>query len=211
VLGRVIERATGRKYKDAVRQLVLEPCGMDKTHLGRTLPSGRFKGEVVYYDQPATQLAANVVGGGEQVPWPYGGFCLEAMDAHGGWVGSTTDLIRLATHLDGTRQPRLLSDRALAQMTARPAPPVSAGESFYYGLGWDIRPTSATDGNWWHMGSLPGTTTILVRTSRGLTWAALFNSRPAKDQDKFHQQLDRLMWQAATEVTEWPKHDLLSR
>ncbi|PYI83932.1 MAG: hypothetical protein DME26_14160 [Verrucomicrobia bacterium] len=24
---------------------------------------------------------------GKQVPWPYGGFCLESMDAHGGWIG----------------------------------------------------------------------------------------------------------------------------
>ena len=35
-----------------------------------------------------------------QVPWPYGGFCLEAMDAHGGWLASAVDLARFAAALE---------------------------------------------------------------------------------------------------------------
>ena len=35
------------------------------------------------------------------MPWPYGGFHLEAMDAHGGWIGSAVDLARwAAAHLN---------------------------------------------------------------------------------------------------------------
>src|SRR5207249_712562 len=33
------------------------------------------------------------------VPWPYGGFCLESMDAHGGWIASAVDLARFASAL----------------------------------------------------------------------------------------------------------------
>src|SRR5207249_3114589 len=34
-----------------------------------------------------------------RVPWPYGGFCLESMDAHGGWIASAVDLARCAAAL----------------------------------------------------------------------------------------------------------------
>ena len=53
----------------------------------------------------------------------------------------------------------------------------------------------------------PGTTTLMVRTYNGLTWVALFNSRP-KDSDGFSGELDRAMWQAVERVERWPGHDL---
>ncbi|HEY8021893.1 MAG TPA: D-aminoacylase, partial [Thermoanaerobaculia bacterium] len=64
--------------------------------------------------------------------------------------------------------------------------------------------------NWWHAGSLDGTTTLMVRAANGLTWVALLNSRP-KDSDGLGGELDAAMWQAFDGVKTWPAHDLFER
>ncbi len=215
LLGRLIEQATGKTYEQAVRELVLDPCGAGGLELGHTLVSQRAGNESQYYSQPAEERTRCVLVEGEEVCWPDGGFYLEAMDAHGGWIGSATDLLKFATALDGSRGQRLLQPESLELMTARPAPPVSQDSEAYYGFGWSVRRKKAEtgwqQGNWWHTGSLPGTSALLVRTGRGMCWAALFNSRPPDDKIKaFAGELDALMWRAAGEVNEWPKHDLFA-
>lgn len=39
-------------------------------------------------------------------PWPYGGFCIEAMEAHGGLLSSAPDLCKFLDHYWITGQPR---------------------------------------------------------------------------------------------------------
>jgi hypothetical protein len=51
--------------------------------------------------------------------------------------------------------------------------------------------------NLWHGGSLPGTTAILYRTASGLTWAALFNTRPNPPNDDFIVDIITQMGKAA--------------
>lgn len=217
LLGRVIEQSTGKDYEQAVQELVLRPCGAARIALGRTRTSERADDETRYYAQPAEQRTRCVFEDvTEQVCWPDGGFYLEAMDAHGGWIASAPDLLRFVTALEGSRGERLLREESLAMMTARPAPPVSQKSKTYYGLGWLIRPQGAEPGwrraNWWHTGSLPGTSALLVRTGRGMSWAALFNSRPAGDAYKaFTAELDALLWKAAGTVSDWPEHDLFGQ
>ena len=87
-------------------------------------------------------------------------------------------------------------------MTARPPLAEYASSATYYGFGWMIRPVGS-DGNWWHTGSLPGTSTIMVRAANGLAWVALFNSRPSSA-DAFFNELDSELWRAVNGVTEWP-------
>ena len=64
--------------------------------------------------------------------------------------------------------------------------------------------------NWWHTGSLDGTSTIMVRAYNGLAWVALFNSRP-KNSDAFAGELDSSLWTAIGEVTRWPEVNLFDR
>lgn len=216
LLGRVIEHATGKSYGDAVRELVLEPCGARSLALGRTRLSERSPREVRYYAQPEGERTRSVFPEiKEQVAEPDGGFYLEALDAHGGWIATAADLLRMATALDGSRPPGLLKPETLALMTARPAAPISQTGPTHYGLGWMIRypeKDKIADGRqatWWHTGSLPGTAAILVRTHKGLAWAALFNSRPPYPKIKdCAAELDRLMWKAADQVKAWPEVDL---
>jgi CubicO group peptidase (beta-lactamase class C family) len=199
VLGRILEKVTGESYEAAVKKLVLEPMGITRMRLGRSLLKDRAKDEV-RYTQPNSKAARSVFSDERDVPWPYGGFCIEAMDAHGGWIASAVDLARFASSLG-----KVLDATSIATMFERPAglkPTVA-----YYGCGWMVRPVGDKGGlNTWHSGSLPGTNTLLVRRHDGLTWVALFNQRSKGD-----GEIDGALHRAADAVTEWPKEDLFPR
>ena len=214
VLGEIIEAVTGQSYEAFVREAVLAPAGISRMRLGHTLLKDRAEGEVKYYDYPGAPLVESVFPSGGRVPFPYGGFYLEAMAAHGGWIASAIDLVRFVTALDGRRQvPKPpLKPETVQLMISRPAPPLWVGTAYYYAMGWLVRPVSGGEANWWHDGSLPGTSSLLVRTYHGLTWAALFNSRPAYPSWlQLMRELDDGLWQAAGQVTSWPTHDLFER
>jgi N-acyl-D-amino-acid deacylase len=75
VLGRVIEKVTGRPYADAVRRDVFRPLGVEDIKPGHSATRDRDPREVWY---PVADDA----------------FSLEVMDAHGGWVASAPALCR---------------------------------------------------------------------------------------------------------------------
>ena len=205
LLGRVIEEKTGRPYEEYVRERVINPLGISRMRIGGTMNEDRAESEVTYYDYPGQELAYSVMPGTpEMVPWPYGGFYLE--DSVGGWIASAIDLVRFATSVDGSRPPRILEPATVEEMVSRPEPPLWADSDYYYGMGWLVRPVN-DDANWWHGGSLPGTTSLLVRTHHGFTWAALFNSRP-EEWGLFSDEVDDLMWRGFGEVSHWPTQDL---
>jgi len=91
-------------------------------------------------------------------------------------------------------------------MLSRPEMNCWKNSEWYYALGWQVRPVGG-EANWWHTGSLPGSSSILVRTHHGLCWAALFNSRP-KEYSSFLEELDDALWKAVNDITEWPSYDL---
>jgi N-acyl-D-amino-acid deacylase len=205
VLGRIIERVSGTSYERFVQDAVLAPAGATRMRLGRSLYADRAAGEARYYDRSTLN---SVFAGGGAVPAPYGGFNLEAMDAHGGWVASTVDLLRFSTAVDRLpTRPDILTAATIDLMTARPRSPLWDGSAIYYGLGWLVRPA---EGNWWHDGALPGTASIMVRTGTGLAWVALFNARDMRAGSTFQSEIDGAMWQAVNGVTAWPAHDLFT-
>ncbi len=211
LLGRIIEKITGESYDEYVRTAVLAPAGASGMRLGGSLETDRADGEVVYYDYAGAPLAASVFDTGPAVvPWPYGGFAIEPMDAHGGWVASAADLLRVLLVVDGrTVKPDILRPETVGQMVARPPLAEYQGAATYYALGWQVRPTG-NDANWWHTGSLPGTSTIIVRTANNMCWVALFNSRPA-NADAFFNELDSAMWQAVNGITDWSGRAVVGR
>lgn len=111
------------------------------------------------------------------------GMNVARMDAHGGWIATASDLVRFASQL-----PRLLNSENLRLMTT---PGLNPG----YARGWAVNAAP----NWWHNGSLPGTTSILVRTASGLCWAGLVNGRT----EQSGVELDRLMWRLKGVVKAW--------
>ena len=86
LLGRVIEKVSKKRYEAYVKEKVLAPLGIERMHQGRTLANERAKGEVRYYDGEGIAIMGPHIGMRE--PEPYGCWCLESMDSHGGWIAS---------------------------------------------------------------------------------------------------------------------------
>ncbi|HEY0456725.1 MAG TPA: serine hydrolase domain-containing protein [Verrucomicrobiae bacterium] len=211
VLGRIIEKVSGQSYEDYVRQHVLAPVGIRRMRIGQSRQS--IAGEVKYYT-PDDSTTRSVFDN-STVPWPYGGFHLEAMDAHGAWIASAVDLARFAAALDDAASSPLLRSSSFQTMYARPEPPVARDNEgnpmpTYYACGWNVRPVGrAGKANYWHNGSLPGTSTLLVRRWDGLSWAALFNQR-SEDKSLPDSAIDGAMHRAADSVAKWPDHNLFA-
>jgi hypothetical protein len=123
------------------------------------------------------------------------------MDSHGGWIASAPDLVRFAV---GVSEPgRLVSAKGLEQMWACPAY-VAADSKSYYAFGWAVHiqgPVTEVS----HGGSLPGTGTILVHRSDGLTWAALFNTR----EENPAGNIEPLLAKAIDAIKDWPQGEPL--
>lgn len=213
VLGRVIEQLTGQSYESYVQRQVLKPLGIIRMRIGCTLTEGRCDGEVIYYTDE--KPAAAVVGPnlGQKVPHPYGAWCLETMDAHGGWVASAVDLVRFASAFDDPARCPILSSESVRTMFARPDGTAwlekdGQPKPWYYAHGWMVRPVGSTGKfNAWHTGSLPGTSTLLVRRHDGLNWAVLFNTRNAVNGEPPAKAIDPLLHKMAEKVSHWPRHN----
>lgn len=175
VLGRVIEKVTGEPYENWIRRNVLKPSGIRDMRIAGNTRAEKAPLEVTYYSQAdGDPYRPNV----------------RRMDAHGGWLGTATDLVLFANHVDGfDTTPSLLTPESIHLMTT----PGKASPN--YARGWNVN----AEPNWWHGGSLPGTSTILVRSYDNFCWAALANTRtPGID-----LALDRMMWEIKQVVPGW--------
>ncbi|MFI0858411.1 serine hydrolase domain-containing protein [Streptomyces sp. NPDC021098] len=186
LLGRIIEAVTGLPYEDAVRRYVLAPCGVTEMYLAGDSLAERRDNEVVYVQQGAIS--------------PYG-IRISRMDSHGGWLASPTELMRFLVRVDGyPTKPDLLSSGSIATMCT-PSTAVGAGG---YAKGWA---TNAV-GNRWHLGDVPGTASVMVRTSGGMGWAVLVNSRNDAELETMRTDFDNLMWTIVGHIPNWPPADL---
>jgi len=207
LLGRVIEKISAQPYETYVRREILQPCGAAGMRLGRSLLEDRLPGEVRYYDSKGHKGKCVFAGKLDQiVPAPYGTFDAEAMDSHGGWAASAADLVRFGMAFDRTGPQALLSPQSIQTTFAPPVFRASASgpasaparkSGFYYGCGWNVRPAGSGTFNAWHLGGLPGTSTILVRRHDGLVWAVLFNGDHAADGQWLAAHVDGLVHEAA--------------
>ncbi|HUG67889.1 MAG TPA: serine hydrolase, partial [Pirellulaceae bacterium] len=181
LLGRVVEKLTGQSYEQYVQEHVLAPLDIHSMRIGKTRVDGRQSGEVRYYF-PGRGPSVFQTDLGQDVPWPYGGWYLEAMDSHGAWLASATDLAKFAAAFDDPEHCKILSAESISAMFARP--PGLAGHdedgaetATFYSLGWFNRAVGEGKQNNWHTGSLAGTATILIRRHDGRNFVALFNAR----------------------------------
>ena len=207
ILGRIIEQVSGLPYEHYVRQEILQPAGAVHMRVAAPFLSGRLEKEVKYYDYPGAELSQSLDPGTRtRVPWPYNGF-LSTMDAHGGWASSVVDLLRFVNAVDGRYSDDIITHETVDLMVDRP--PYEQGV-VWYGLGWSVRDIGQGESNWWHAGSMPGTSAILVRAGNGYSWAAVMNSR-SEDWEDLQYAIDVALWDAFDQVTRWPRHDLFSQ
>jgi N-acyl-D-amino-acid deacylase len=207
ILGRVIEKATGQSYEAAMQKLIFEPIGIKNTKLGETLKIAN--NETHYFDEKK----GNAVLGpdiGKRVPRPYGAWYLEAMDAHGGWISTATDLVRFGSAFDVPEKCKILKAASIRTMFERPDRPAGQnkeieGRDVFYGCGWNVHAIKDGSMNTWHNGALDGTATILVRRHDGLCWAVLFNARTNEKGTYLGGLIDPLVHEAANKVKRWPQ------
>jgi CubicO group peptidase (beta-lactamase class C family) len=212
VLGRVIETASGETYGDYVEHHVFAPLKIEHIRLGHSLLKDRIAGEVRYYTAHGQTRGSVFPPVGQRVPAPYGGFCIEAMDSHGGWVASAAELVKFATALDDPAATEILTQQTVSQMFGRPpgaaglegnkpgAPPAAV----WYGCGWSVRDVGLGRINTWHEGLLDGTSSLLVRRWDGLDWAVLLNQDRDDNGKTLADQIDPLVHRAADAVRSWP-------
>ena len=151
LLGRVIEKVTGERYGAYVREAVLKRCGIDTMRIGAGPRAERAANEVVYAGQGGDPYRVRVA----------------RADSCGGWIASASDLVRFAMHVDGaSNTPNILRPATISTMTT----PTAINPK--YAKGWIVNARG-----WWHNGSLPGTSAVMVSTRTGLCWAALANTR----------------------------------
>lgn len=200
ILGRVIEKITGLPYESYVNTAILAPLGISKMQLGHNLLTNQLPDEVNYYDYPGAPKTYSVYDNTTQVLWPYGGFNLEFMDAHGGYISSSEDLMKLLCAIDRfDTRPDILTKATIDTMTK----PSIASSNYACGIGVNQY------NNWWHMGSLPGTTSEIVRNGNGqINWAILLNTRDQAS--NINSAVDNLVWNVLPYITSWPTFDLFS-
>jgi CubicO group peptidase (beta-lactamase class C family) len=194
VLGEVIEKKTGMSYENYVKQNIFAPLGIYDVRLGKNLLADKQEREGEYINN---FMSLSAYGTGQMVPWQYGGWSVEAMDAHGGWIATARDLVRLLTAVDAfPSRPDILSASTIQNMVTPSA--TFAG----YAKGWQVNSLN----NWWHGGSLDGTYSLMVRTSDEFTWAIILNKRT--NASGFGLAVNNLGRNCVNTVTTFPTHDL---
>jgi CubicO group peptidase (beta-lactamase class C family) len=178
VLGRVIERITRQNYANYVRDSLLKRCGITAMTIAGNTLAQRHPAEVRYYDQQDERR-------------PYA-MDVARMDSHGGWIARPVDLVQFLMHVSGfVTPPNILKPQSIRTMTT------ASAANPEYAKGWSVNKFD----NWWHNGSLPGTSAIAVRTHSGLCWAAFGNSRRLNA--PLDRDLDNLIWDMVREVKSW--------
>jgi CubicO group peptidase (beta-lactamase class C family) len=182
LLGRVIEQVTGQGYADYVQSNILTPCGISGMRIAGNTLRQRVPNEVVY------------VGQYDEDPYKIN---VARMDSCAGWLATPSALVQFLDHVAGSGNiPSMLKPETIAVMTT-PSPAFPSSSPAKYARGWMVG-----GGNWWHNGSLPGSTTIMVRTANDLRWAGLANTR-TEPHDQIDTALDATMWNMVRSVPAW--------
>ena len=207
LLGRIIEKVTGMTYADYVQSKILAPLGISRMVQGAT--------ELEY--RPGRRGAV-LHAGPEPVPErPPRGRPDKRRDRLWQLQPREHGLARRVAGIGGGPGllcHRLRPDRPLNPVLTRVSvdrtfavPSIGANpDGSWYGCGWAAR-TAGTGLNTWHNGSLPGTSTLMVRRYDGLDWVVLFNQRDDPSGLNYGD-IDGALHTAANAVTTWPDGDL---
>ena len=181
LLGRIIEKLSGKSYEQFMKDEVLTPSGITSMRIGGNTLADRKPNEVIYTSQ----------AGGS----PYT-MNVSRMDAHAGWIASATDVARFLVRVDGfSSNPDILRSSTITTMVTPSVP------SSNYACGFSVNSAN----NWWHTGLLPGTSSIMVRANNGFSWVILCNS--SLYTNAYQSALDGLLW-PAVQNTSTPWQDI---
>ncbi|MGQ1946609.1 serine hydrolase domain-containing protein [Geofilum sp. OHC36d9] len=197
VLGKVIEEVTGQDYESYIKTQVLYPLGIYDMQLGGSFPDERLPLESKYYEPADHVLVDDYLGFGEKVPGSYGGNDIHTLGAAGGWVASSTDLLKLMLSIDGESFPADILTPESIQKMATPSNPGNQP------LGW----RAITSDSWYRTGTLAGTSAIMVRQDNGISYVVLFNTSTWKG-PALSSEIRHMMKRAIGKTDHWMNTDL---
>ncbi|MFM7149491.1 MAG: serine hydrolase domain-containing protein [Gemmataceae bacterium] len=181
LLGRIIEKVGRQNYEAHIKKQVLAPLGIKTMRLGKTLFAQRAPGEVKYY---SSMQAVSVLGPlrGQKGPAAYGGFAMEALDSHAGWIACAPDLLRFVMAFDDPEKCKILRPESVERMLARPRGEDDKKDG-WYAKGWSVQ-MFGKERAYWHDGALEGSAVIGARRSDGVCLAVMLNCRDKKESDR---------------------------
>lgn len=183
LLGRVIEKKTGKSYESYLRTNILKQCGITQMYIGNNQKKNRRYKEVVYYSDRK----------------PYD-LQMRRMDSHGGWIASPVDLLKFMVRVDGQSSKKdILKSSTITTMTK------GSSANGNYAKGWSV-----SGNNWSHGGSMAGTGTLLKKMSNGVSYVILTNySKKYEEGEKTHRgELKKAVEQGIGAIKFWPNIDL---
>jgi CubicO group peptidase (beta-lactamase class C family) len=176
LLGRVVEKASGKSYMDYLQQNLLGPLGITNVIQSRSRPSDLNPWEIWYADSPSLYRSAVDYPTNLFVRWADGGGYYESFDAFGGLSASALGLCQY------------MLSYWVAGAQRVPASSYTWGYVFYGSL-----PGTTTV---IHQDIMQNSS-----TTNGLEFAVLFNRRTGgNDNDEAHTAIVN----ATTSVTSWP-------
>ena len=197
VLGEVISKVSGMPYEEYIQTHVLYPQGIFDMKIGGSYLKDRNEYEVKYYEPEVTYYVEDFSGSGEMVLRSYGGNDMKTLGAAGGWVASSTDLLKLLLAVDEIPTIKdVLSKESIEQMVTPVIPGMSP-------LGW----RRVNKYGWFRTGTLAGTSALMVRKNDGLAYTVLFNTGNWKG-PQLANDIFRMMERGVKGVKEWPDYDL---
>lgn len=147
ILGRVIEKISGKSYEQYVQDEILTPAGITTMEIGGNTLADRKPNESRYHN--ASAYTQN----------------FSRRDANGGWIATATDLMRLFVRVDGFASvPDILGSATIQTMTT---PPFNYQS---YALGFNV-----SGSTWSHGGSFNGSRSHWMRTGSGVCAVILIN------------------------------------
>jgi CubicO group peptidase (beta-lactamase class C family) len=208
ILGRIVEQLTNEPYEASIKATVLAPAGITRMAIGKSKRKDIFSDEVEAWDTPTcTSMYSVFQDQDEVVPYSYGGFSMETIDAHGGWVASVVDVTRFLNAVGGKTGKQLLASQTVAQMLAKPAIPQYRDQDHWYASGWNTGEGFVMT----HNGAITwGTFSAIGRLPNGLTFGLCYNRLPY-DIGAFVGATSKKLAAVINRVTAWPSHDLYAQ
>ena len=179
ILGRVIEKKSNTTYESYVKEKILKLAGINGMRIGSNSYVAD-EAEYISFQEEGNPYSLRPVH----------------MDSHGGWVANPVEILKLLVRVDGFSNVKDILDFQTIQTMITPS-----SVNRYYALGWSVNQNN----NWWHTGSLPGTSAEMARSSNGFNWVILINYRPSTSTlEKFQSDMDQIFWKVFEAVEMWP-------
>lgn len=191
VLGKIIEKVTGKPYAEYIHKEILDPVGDKDMKIAGNTIQDRQKNEVVHYvrvflndnyedDEYYTQNISN-------------------MQAACGWLASAKDLLTLLVRVDMFKyKPDIFND-SMMQILLTPYD----SNSHFSGGWWSNNKFH----NWFAQGNFWATPSEMARADNGYCWVMLTNKAP--QQIGSDDELDKMIWEIINDSSiRWPKKDL---